>query len=66
MTGPTLDEIRKWPATVGIADACRALGISKSWGHQLAAQDEFPCKVIKVNHRVRVITASLIALLECR
>lgn len=27
---PTLDEIRRWPATVGVADAARALGISKS------------------------------------
>jgi predicted DNA-binding transcriptional regulator AlpA len=62
--GPTLDEIRSWPVTVEVRQACRAIGISPSWGYQLIASGAFPCRVIKVGHRMRVITASLLALLE--
>lgn len=63
---PTLEEIRTWPATVGIDQAAVALGYSKSWAYQLAAQDEFPCKLIKLgaHARVRVVTASLVKLLD--
>ena len=64
LTGPTLDEIRSWPVTVEVGRACRAIGISSSWGYQLIASNEFPCRVIKVGHRSRVVTASLLALLE--
>jgi hypothetical protein len=64
MTGPTLDEIRSWPVTVEVRRACRAIGISPSWGYQLIASGDFPCRVIKIGHRSRVVTASLVALLE--
>ncbi len=61
--GPTLEEIRSWPATVDVPTAARALGYSKSWGYQLIAQGEFPCRVITVRGRSRAVTASLLALL---
>jgi hypothetical protein len=61
---PTLDDIRGWPATVAVHPACRALGISTSWGYQLIAAGEFPCRVIPIRGRSRVVTASLIELLE--
>ena len=62
--GPTLEEIRSWPVTVEVRQACRAIGISSSWGYQLIVSGEFPCRVIKIGHRSRVVTASLLCLLE--
>ena len=64
MNTPTLAEIETWPATVPVPFACSALGISKSWGYQLVVQHEFPCKVITIGKRSRVVTASLVALLK--
>jgi hypothetical protein len=60
----TLDEIRQWPVTVDIPKACPPLNISKSHGYALAAAGLFPCRVIKIGRRYRVVTADLIALLE--
>jgi len=60
----TLDDVRGWPAMVSMADAARALRISKSHGYQLARDGEFPCRVVHLGGSVRVVTASLIALLE--
>jgi hypothetical protein len=60
---PTLEEIRSWGATVSIAQACQALGYSVAWGYELAAAGEFPCQVLTVRGRKRVITASLLGLL---
>lgn len=64
LSGPTLVEVKSWPASVGIPPACDAIGISRSWGYQLAAQDAFPCRTVKIRGRTRVLTASLISLLE--
>jgi hypothetical protein len=61
----TLEEIRKWPALVGVEKASvDALHISRSYGFELARLGKYPCKVIKVGSRYRVVTSSLIALLE--
>lgn len=62
--GPTLAEVRGWPATVGVGDASLALGISRAWGYELAARGQFPARVLKIGRRTRVVTASLVALLE--
>lgn len=59
-----LDEIKQWPATVDVPTACGPLGISRAHGYALAARGDFPAKVIKVGASYRVITASLIRLLE--
>lgn len=61
---PTLDEVRGWPATVGVPETCRALGISRAHGYGLAQRGQFPCRVIRVGGSYRVVTASLIKLLE--
>lgn len=61
---PTLEQIRTWPATVSVRDGCRALGYSAAWGYQLIKQGEFPARVITTRGRSRVVTASLIGLLE--
>lgn len=60
---PTLDDIRRWPATVDVRLAARALGISGSKLYALIQRDEAPVQVIDVGSK-RVITASLLRLLE--
>lgn len=61
---PTLDEIRAWPATVDLTTAAPALGISRSYAYELARRDELPCRVLKVGTRLRVVTSSLLPLLD--
>jgi predicted DNA-binding transcriptional regulator AlpA len=60
----TLDDLRKGPPTVDIPTAAKALGISRSYGFELAKRGEFPAKVIPVGRHLRVVTASLLELLE--
>jgi len=64
MTAPTLDEIRRWPATVGVPTAAPALGISTSYLYELAGRGESPVRVLKIGTRYRVVTSELIKLLE--
>lgn len=59
----TLAEVHALP-TVDIPTAARLIGISRSYAYELAGTGEFPAKVIKVGTRFRVVSASLIALLE--
>lgn len=61
---PTLDEVRTWPATVSVATACQALGISHGHGYQLIKKNEFPCRVLVLGTRTQVVTAALIRLLD--
>jgi hypothetical protein len=61
---PTLDEIRSWPAAVGVPDAARAIGISKSQMYALIKRNEAPVKVLSFGTRHRVVTASIVRLLE--
>ena len=63
-TAPTLEEIRAWPATHPVPRSCEALGISQSWGYELIKAGDFPCRVITIRSRSRVVTASLLKLLE--
>jgi hypothetical protein len=63
-TQPTLDEIRKWPAAVGVPDAARAIGISKSQLYALIGRGEAPVKVLSFGKRHRCVTASIIRLLD--
>lgn len=62
--GPTLADVRTWPATVDMRRACTALGISGSWGYQLQAEGAFPCRTLQIRGRTKVLTSSLISLLE--
>ena len=61
---PTLDEVRGGPPTLDIPAACGLIGISRSYGFELAKRGEFPCRVIKVGSRWRVLRAALLALLD--
>jgi predicted site-specific integrase-resolvase len=61
---PTLDEVRNWPATVAVQDAARALGVSRSTAYEWVRIGQFPCAIISVGHKHRVITAGLIRLLS--
>jgi predicted DNA-binding transcriptional regulator AlpA len=63
-TAPTLEDIKGWPATVPIPQACTAYGFSRSYGYELAARGDFPAKVIKRGRVTRVVTASIVATLE--
>ncbi|EHR59176.1 Prophage CP4-57 regulatory protein (AlpA) [Saccharomonospora cyanea NA-134] len=64
-SAPTLAEIRdNWPASVDVAKAATAFGISRSHAYELVARGEFPARVIKVGGRYRVITASVIGVLS--
>lgn len=61
---PTLDDIRTWPATCSVPMAAKALGISKSYLHNLIKRGESPVKVLPLEGRNRVVTAALVHLLE--
>ncbi|MFK4023146.1 helix-turn-helix transcriptional regulator [Streptomyces albogriseolus] len=61
---PTLAEIRKWPATVSVADAARAIGCSRSHLYERVKRGDSPVKTIPVGTRYVVITADLVRLLS--
>ena len=63
-TGPSLAAIRKWPATVSVEDAASAYGISRSLAYELIAAGDAPFRVLVVRGRYRVLTASLVRVLE--
>lgn len=61
---PTLADIRKWPATVSVTDAARAIGCSRGHLYALVKRGESPVKTIPVGARHVVITADLVRLLS--
>ncbi|OPC85358.1 hypothetical protein B4N89_28025 [Embleya scabrispora] len=63
-TRPTLADVREWPATVAVSQGARALGISGSHAYELIRRGTFPVRVLTLGTSQRVVTASLIALLE--
>ena len=40
-------------------DACVPFGLGRSAGYELAAHGEFPCEVLRIGRKYRVITADL-------
>jgi predicted DNA-binding transcriptional regulator AlpA len=63
-TSPTLDQIKTWPATVNVEQAARALGISRSYAYEAIKVGSFPAKTLRVGSRIRVITGSIVAVLD--
>jgi len=61
---PTLAEIRKWPPTVPVGDGARALGFGRSTLYEAIRCGKSPVKTITVQHRVVILTADLIRVLE--
>jgi hypothetical protein len=64
--GMTLAQVRKLPAAVDVATAALALGVSRASLYAALARGERPVQVITVGHRMKVLTASLVAVLEGR
>jgi hypothetical protein len=60
----TLAEIRKWPPTCNIEDAARALGVSRSSLYMSVREGTAPVAIIRVRRRQKVLTSSLLELLE--
>lgn len=60
---PTLDEVRRWPSTIDVGATAQALGVSRSHAYEAIRQGILPVRTIRVGGRIRVITASLVALL---
>ena len=58
-TLPSLDN-----PTTDLVAAAKVLGVARSTAYKLAAAGEFPCKVIRVGTRYRVVTADLYRLLD--
>ncbi|MER6704293.1 helix-turn-helix domain-containing protein [Streptomyces fumanus] len=50
--------------TGSVEDASRALGFSRAKGYDLVRRGEFPCRVLRIGRTTRVVTASLLRVLE--
>lgn len=59
----THEELAALPTTTTIETAARALGLGRTRAYQLAREDLFPCKVIRIGTTYRVATADLRRLL---
>ncbi|MFJ6438422.1 hypothetical protein [Streptomyces sp. NPDC091416] len=53
-----------WGGTSSVADASKAFGFSRAKGYDLVRQGKFPCRVLHIGRGARVITASLLRVLE--
>lgn len=53
-----------WDATGSVEDASRALGFSRAKGYDLVRTGLFPCRVLRIGRQTRVVTASLLRVLE--
>ena len=62
----TLAQLRKLPAVVDVTTTVAALGVSRSAAYDAIARGEFPARVIRVGGRLKVVTASLMDLLDNR
>ncbi|MEU5872485.1 DNA-binding protein [Glycomyces sp. NPDC047369] len=62
--GPTLTEIRSWPAAVNVEDYARAFGISRAYAYESIRQGGCPVRTVKVGGRIKVLTHSIIEVLE--
>ncbi len=57
------EDLLALPATVDLPTAGRALGIGRGQAYELAGRGEFPCRVLKLGARYKVVTADLWELL---
>jgi predicted DNA-binding transcriptional regulator AlpA len=53
-----------WNGTGSVEDAARALGFSRAKGYELIRRGRFPCRVLRIGRSSRVVTASLLRVLE--
>jgi Helix-turn-helix domain len=55
----TLAELLALPVSVDLETAGRALGMGRTKAHELARQQEFPCRVLRVGKKYRVPRSAL-------
>jgi hypothetical protein len=55
----THQELAALPTTTTIETAARALSLGRTRAYQLARENRFPCKVIRIGTTYRVVTADL-------
>lgn len=60
----TFPELFELPATVDLATAARAIGVSVATAYRLARRRAFPCTVLRPGWRYRVPTAALLKALD--
>ncbi|MFD4374313.1 helix-turn-helix transcriptional regulator [Streptomyces sp. NPDC058486] len=53
-----------WNGTGSVAEASRAFGFSRATGYELIRRGAFPCRVLRIGRTTRVVTASLLRVLE--
>ncbi|MGW3729118.1 helix-turn-helix transcriptional regulator [Streptomyces sp. NPDC000851] len=53
-----------WSGTASVEDAAQAFGLSRSKSYDLVRRGEFPCRVLPRGRTARVVTASLLRVLE--
>ncbi|MEU7473478.1 hypothetical protein C1708_06145 [Streptomyces sp. DH-12] len=53
-----------WNGTGSVEDAARAFGFSRAKGYDLIRRGRFPCRVLRIGRSSRVVTASLLRMLE--
>ncbi|MDT3397726.1 hypothetical protein RKE29_13900 [Streptomyces sp. B1866] len=56
-------ELLELPAAIDLDTANRALGLGRSKGYELARRDLYPCRVLRLGRKYRVITADLLRVL---
>ncbi|MFE9401093.1 helix-turn-helix transcriptional regulator [Streptomyces sp. NPDC006530] len=53
-----------WGGTGSVEDASAAFGFSRAKGYDLVRRGEFPCRVLRIGRSTRVVTASLLRVLD--
>ncbi|MGW2858213.1 helix-turn-helix domain-containing protein [Streptomyces sp. NPDC001205] len=53
-----------WGGTGSVEDASQAFGFSRAKGYDLVRRGEFPCRVLRIGRKTRVVTASLLRVLD--
>jgi predicted DNA-binding transcriptional regulator AlpA len=61
---PSLDEIRSWPPTVDVTPAALAVGVSRAHLYEAIKLGTAPIRTLRVGKRTKVITSSILALLD--
>lgn len=61
---PTISEIRSWGATCSIEQYGAAMGVSRAHAYNTIKDGTAPVRTIPLGSRTRVVTSSLLALLE--
>lgn len=53
-----------WGGTGSVEEASKAFGFSRAKGYDLVRQGKFPCRVLRIGRSTRVVTTSLLRVLD--